>query len=271
VSAITKLKFAAVLAVAPCLERHFIWVWRSAMLGNIRILLIQLRGVTHRRTLSQNFLLLLTLLITALALTSCALKPTATPPVQFDFSQHLRGKVLLFVAAHPDDEWGLAPMFAEACLFNGAKCHFVVAAEAKSWGCFPTIGLADPTECSRIRRGEMATSARNLRGDLTFFGWEDAFYAFDQAGMQRNIALWAKENGGRDALVAKFKSVMDAVKPDLVLAHDPRHGTTCHPNHRAVTLLMLEALDQMDASQRPEVWFESDFFIDEMMDASTKS
>ncbi|HBL27924.1 MAG TPA: hypothetical protein DD490_13885 [Acidobacteria bacterium] len=219
--------------------------------------------MTHRLKL---LLVWLTLL-----LSGCATERSMKPAAEIDFSEHLRGKTLLFVAAHPDDEWGVAPLFAEACLFNGAKCHFVVASEARSWGCFPTIGLRDPAECTRIRRDEMIKSATALGGKVTFFGWEDAFYAFDQAGMERNIALWAKDNGGRDALVARFKGVIDAVKPGVIFSHDPRHGTTCHPNHRAVTLLMLEALNQTDANTRPEVWFENDLFVEDIMDAPTKA
>lgn len=211
------------------------------------------------------------LLLLWLLMASCATEPKSESQAEFDFSEHLRGKVLLFVAAHPDDEWGVAPMFAEACLFNGAKCRFVVAAEAKSWGCFPTIGLRDPEECTRIRRGEMAESAAALGGQVTFFGWEDAFYAFDQAGMERNIALWARDNGGRDALVSRIKKVIEDVQPDMIFSHDPRHGTTCHPNHRAVTLLMLEALEKIDSNKPTEVWFENDLFVEDIMDAPTKS
>lgn len=212
-----------------------------------------------------------TLLLLSWLVSGCALAPKAGPGAQFDFSEHLRGKVLLFVGAHPDDEWGVAPLFAEACLFNGAKCHFVVASEAKSWGCWPTIGLKDTAECTRIRRAEMTRSVTALGGEVTFFGWEDAFYAFDQAGMERNIALWARDNGGRDALVSRFKGVLETIKPDVIFSHDPRHGTTCHPNHRAVTLLMLEALDQTDSVRRPDVWFENDHFVEDIMDPVTKA
>lgn len=198
-------------------------------------------------------------------------QPTATPVDKFNFTEHLRGKTLLFVGAHPDDEWGVAPMFAEACLFNGAKCHFVVASEAKSLGCYPTIGLKDPVKCTQLRREEMRLSAKMLGGDVTFFGWEDAFYAFDQPGMERNLALWERDNGGHTALVGRIKAELDRVKPEIVFALDPRHGTTCHPNHRVVTLLLLEAVDRLETKHRPVIWFENDFVIEDNMDASTKA
>ncbi len=216
-------------------------------------------------------LLLISLFVSGCATQSARTRQAAAPAATFDFSNHLRGKTLLFVGAHPDDEWGVAPLFAEACLFNGARCHFVVAAEGRSWGCYLTIGLKDTTECSRIRRDEMRRSASNLGGEVTFFGWEDAFYAFDQAGMERNLALWASDNGGHAALVGRFKAVLDGVKPDIVFSHDPRHGTTCHPNHRAVTALMLEARAELAPASRPEVWFENDNFVEDHMDTATKA
>lgn len=36
-------------------------------------------------------------------------------------------------------------MFAEACLFDRAKCHFVVAADGKSWGCSLTMDFETQT------------------------------------------------------------------------------------------------------------------------------
>jgi LmbE family N-acetylglucosaminyl deacetylase len=38
-----------------------------------------------------------------------------------------------------------------------------------------------------------------------------------------------------------------AEAPELVLTFDPRHGTTCHPDHRAVAALVLEAVKLLSA------------------------
>jgi LmbE family N-acetylglucosaminyl deacetylase len=43
-----------------------------------------------------------------------------------------------------------------------------------------------------------------------------------------------------------------ATAPDLVLTFDPRHGTTCHPDHRAVGQIVLEATATMSPS--PQVY-----------------
>lgn len=210
------------------------------------------------------------LLFVSVLCAGCA-SQSVTASDEFSFTEHLRGKSLLFVGAHPDDELSVAPMFAEACLLNGAKCQFVVASEAKSLGCFLTIGLKNRDECSRLRREEMRRSASMLGGDVTFFGWEDLFYAFDQAGMERNLSAWERDNGGHAALVGRIKGVIRSVKPDVVFAIDPRHGATCHPNHRVVALLLLEAVGQLETRHQPKIWLEADFLVDDKMDTATKA
>jgi LmbE family N-acetylglucosaminyl deacetylase len=38
--------------------------------------------------------------------------------------------------------------------------------------------------------------------------------------------------GGRNKLVKRISETLDKFKPDYLLGFDPRHGTSCHPNHR---------------------------------------
>lgn len=171
-------------------------------------------------------------------------------PERFD------GKSILFVGAHPDDETGLAPLLASACIDGAARCHFVVAAEANSVGCALAGTIADPEDCSRARREEMRRSARLFNGEVEFYGWDDLFYAHDDAGLGRTLDEWADRAGGRAALVSRFESTLREVRPDVVLALDPRHGSTCHPAHRATSLLLVEAIGRLPIADRPQLWFE---------------
>jgi LmbE family N-acetylglucosaminyl deacetylase len=200
-----------------------------------------------------------------LLLAACAGENGAAPagiePASTDFSSLLAGKSILFFGAHPDDETVSIAMMAEACLHNRASCHFVVVSDYKSYGCYLTIGLADPHECSRLRRAEMLASAALVGGAVEFYGWEEYFFAHDQAGLQRNLARWDEDNGGRSALHARIHESLTATGADVVIALDPRHGTSCHPNHRAATLLLMEAIDTTPADSRPAVYFENNFYI----------
>lgn len=175
--------------------------------------------------------------------------------------QAMAGKRILHVGAHPDDEGVFAPMLAEACRFNGATCHLVVATEADSWGCFITIRLKDRAKCSAMRRIETAAAAANLNATHEFYGWREGIYNWSDAGVRSNLAGLARELGGHEALVARFRRTLDEFRPDIVLGFDPRHGTTCHPNHRAVVQLALEAIEGLPGERKPQVWFESDFVV----------
>lgn len=177
------------------------------------------------------------------------------------FGARLAGKRILHVAAHPDDESTFAPMMAEACRFNESTCHLVVALDADSWGCLLSIGMKDRAECSRIRRLETAASAANLNATHEFYGWREGLYNWNDAGVQSNLASLARDAGGHAALVTRFRQTIDAVKPDVVLAFDPRHGTSCHPNHRAVVALLLEAIAALPTESKPQVWFGSDYAV----------
>ena len=183
------------------------------------------------------------------------------PPKQSDFSAQLSGKRILHVGAHQDDEALFAPIMAEACRFNNAKCHLVIALDADNWGCLLTIGMKDRNECARIRRIEGAASAANLNATHEFYGWRGGLYNWNDAGVQSNLRGLAREAGGHAALVARFRQTLDAVRPDVVFAFDPRHGTTCHPNHRAVVSLLLEAIAGLPSDRQPQVWFGSDYAV----------
>lgn len=172
--------------------------------------------------------------------------------------QDLAGKRILHVAAHPDDETVFAPLMAEACRFNGATCHMVVAMDARNWGCLRTLKLRDFDKCAAMRRMETAASAANLNATHEFYGWEERNFNWNDEGVRHNIAALERAVGGHEAVVARFRKTLDEFRPDMVLAFDPRHGTTCHPHHRATVLLALEAIAGLPQDRRPEVLLDSD-------------
>jgi LmbE family N-acetylglucosaminyl deacetylase len=200
------------------------------------------------------------LLLALIAVVSPA--QAADPP---DYSGALAAsmaaKRILLISAHPDDESLFAPLMAESCRFNGATCHLVVAAEALSPGCVRTLQLNDREKCTSMRRQEVAASAANLNATYEFYGWEDALAPWNDAGVDRIIRQWADAAGGREKLVARIGASLQRFEPDVLLGFDPRHGTSCHPAHRAVILLALEAVGRLPADHRPQIWLESDFAV----------
>jgi LmbE family N-acetylglucosaminyl deacetylase len=63
---------------------------------------------------------------------------------------------------------------------------------------------------------------------------------------------WAPGTAAGEALVGEIATLLAEVHPDVVLTFDPRHGSTCHPDHRAVAALVLAA--QQQAASHPPVF-----------------
>ena len=107
-----------------------------------------------------------------------------------------------------------------------------------------------------MRRGEMQKSAALFGATQEFFGWEDFFYGFNQSGMNKTIADWGAAVGGHSALVDRWEKVLRERRPTIIFTLDPRHGSTCHPGHRAAASLLLEAVERIPVKARPQVWLE---------------
>lgn len=155
----------------------------------------------------------------------------------FTLPSDMKGQTILYIGAHPDDEWGMAPILADACVDRGARCHFVVASEAKSGGCLFTIGMRDFDKCTRIRRAEMVNAATLFGGKVEFLGLHDLFYSFNEAGKARTIDEWSTASGGRGALVSRFEKIIRKQRPQMLFTFDPRHGSSCHASHMSTAQL----------------------------------
>ncbi len=147
---------------------------------------------------------------------------------------------VLWVGAHPDDEVIAAPLLGRLCVEEGLTCTFLVMTRGEAGqcrlpnGCHPDLGS--------VRAAEMRRSARLF--DARLIQWTLA----DGAG----ATGWANASGGFSTLLSQISSVVQEVDPDVVLTFDPRHGSTCHPDHRAAGDLVLQAVSQV--SRRPTVY-----------------
>jgi LmbE family N-acetylglucosaminyl deacetylase len=149
-------------------------------------------------------------------------------------------KSLLWVGAHPDDETIAAPLIARLCVDEGISCTFLVMTKGEAGtcrlpnGCHPDLGT--------VRAAEMRRSARLFGARLNQWSLPDG----------GGLTGWNAASGGPDALVGRVASLIGRVKPDLVLTLDPRHGSTCHPDHRAAGEVVLEAVQRL--SRQPMVY-----------------
>lgn len=55
------------------------------------------------------------------------------------------------------------------------------------------------------------------------------------------LSARAARAGSKEQLVRALQEQIERLRPDTLLTFDPRHGTTCHPDHRATGELALLA------------------------------
>jgi LmbE family N-acetylglucosaminyl deacetylase len=84
-----------------------------------------------------------------------------------------------------------------------------------------------------VRSMEMQRAAAMLHATLTHWTLPDVLTDVD--------AAWSAVAGGHAQLVARIAAEIAAISPTVIYTFDPQHGSTCHPAHRLLGALVLEA------------------------------
>lgn len=132
----------------------------------------------------------------------------------------------LWIGAHPDDEALVAPLLA----FSG-NAAILVFTRGERGTCALPGGCG--SDLGAIRTAEMANAAALLNAHLTQWSFSDAGGDVE--------ATWNAEAGGHEALIGRIAALIAAEHPSIIYTFDPNHGSTCHPAHRAVGNLVIEA------------------------------
>lgn len=167
--------------------------------------------------------------------------PGADPLVE-----SLAGKRVLWIGAHPDDESTVAPLLGEACVERGARCTFFVVTRGDAGKCKLSTGC--PPDLATFRVAEMKAAAALYGGEVIQWDLPDGA----GASADEVAKAWAALRGGTDALVEAFRAEIAKAAPDVVVTFDPRHGTSCHPDHRAASALALLAIRKLTTA--PRTW-----------------
>jgi len=154
---------------------------------------------------------------------------------------------VMWLFAHPDDEIIVAALLARIRFEMAGEVFLVVTTRGE--GGNTLVPLGSQPDVGSIRVGEMRASAKLLEAELV--QWDLGNTA--QTQLDGVIEEWAKRTGGRQRLVDRFAAVIRDTAPDVLLTFDPRHGTTFHPDHRAVGTLAIEALGLL-GNEAPRAW-----------------
>lgn len=140
----------------------------------------------------------------------------------------LKPKVVLGIAAHPDDlDFGAAGTMA-AFAEDGAAVHYLILTDGSKGSDKPNVTSA---ELIKIREGEQRAAVKAVGGkDVQFLGYPDG---------ELEVTMQLKKD---------IVKVIRTIKPDVVITMDPsmlysaKRGFINHPDHRAAGQATLDAV-----------------------------
>jgi LmbE family N-acetylglucosaminyl deacetylase len=141
---------------------------------------------------------------------------------------------VLWVGAHPDDEIFAAPLLYDLCVRQRASCTILALTLGERGAC------ADPRGCGDLvkrRSSELWQSGAVLHASIQQWTLPDGA-EFDPRDVLRR---WSE--GDCQHLLGRVRRVID--RATIVLTFDAAHGTSLHPDHRAVAMLVTAAAAAM--------------------------
>lgn len=162
--------------------------------------------------------------------------PQPVSPVRMPGRLHAPASVM-WIAAHPDDEALVAPLLARWCGDGHAHCLLLTATRGGAGACVRPDGCLP--DLATVRSGEAGASSQYFGADAILLSLPDGGGVVPPA--------WDIDAGGSPEIVGRIAGFIRAEAPEVVLTFDPRHGTTCHPDHRAIAAIVLEAVKLLTA------------------------
>jgi Uncharacterized proteins, LmbE homologs len=148
---------------------------------------------------------------------------------------------VMWIAAHPDDEAIAAPLLGKWCREERARCGFLILTRGEGGTCLRLDGCHP--DVASVRSAEAGAASQYFSADSILLTYPNT------AGVVRPD--WRNSIGDRPGIVAAVANYIEAFHPSLVLTFDPRHGTTCHPDHLETGAIVLDAVKLL--SYQPEV------------------
>jgi LmbE family N-acetylglucosaminyl deacetylase len=149
-------------------------------------------------------------------------------------------ETVVWIGAHPDDEFYAAPWLAELCLERGGSCKLVVLTRGEAGKCKLPAGCMP--DLATVRDAELVASAALFGAELVHWDLGDG----TSPSVDGVAEQWSSLAGGPQALVDQVAAELAAA--DRVVTLDPRHGDSCHPDHRVAGALGITAATQAGVS-----------------------
>lgn len=143
---------------------------------------------------------------------------------------------VVIVYPHPDDESfgaaGLIYKFRKA----GVPVTYLCGTLGEMGRNMGSPQFANRETLPKIREQELKDACEFLDIDYKLLGYRDKTIEFED----------------KAKVAAHIKSILEEIKPSLVVTHYPDHGV--HPDHNALGEATIEAVQLMDEATRPTLW-----------------
>ena len=150
-------------------------------------------------------------------------------------------RAVLWIGAHPDDEAVIAPLLASWCRDQNARCGMLILTRGEAAACLKPEGCSP--NVATVRSAEAGAASQYFNAECVLLALPDG------GGIMP--PTWSLV--GRTDTARTLAAYIAAFAPEIIITFDPRHGTTCHPDHRAAGSIVMEAAAAV--SPRPEVYF----------------
>lgn len=145
-------------------------------------------------------------------------------------------KHVVVIFPHPDDEsFGTAGTIAQFRK-QGVPVTYLCGTSGEMGRNMGSPIFANRETLPQIRKKELLDACHVLDVELRMLGYRDKTIEFED----------------RNQVAAHLKSIVEEIKPSLVITHYPEYAV--HPDHNALGAAAIEAVRLMNPQNRPTVW-----------------
>ncbi|HXH39154.1 MAG TPA: PIG-L family deacetylase, partial [Thermoanaerobaculia bacterium] len=122
------------------------------------------------------------------------------------------------------------------------RCTFLILTRGEGGTCLRSDGCHP--DVASVRSAEAGSASQYFGAGLILLTYPNT------AGVDKPD--WRTSSGDGPDVVTAVAHYIEAFRPTLVLTFDPRHGTTCHPDHLETGAIVIDAVKLL--SYEPELY-----------------
>lgn len=152
-----------------------------------------------------------------------------------DFDKRLAEKPrILWVCAHPDDEFLTGALLVRARHVHDCAVHIVVMTSGEGGS-----NAIDAADLPATRRTEMEAVAEQMGASLELHSFYNAPLPVSSFPARHELFAKWQDEGDPEGVIA---AAIERFAPDVVLTFDPNYGATDHPEHQLTSRLTTAAI-----------------------------